>query len=233
MRSRWSHLLLALLLVGQLSLLAAQTPDRGGERSLLAGMTLRLLGPLARGITALGDTVGDVRGAMAGRARLAEENRLLRSEVLELRRDRLRVGALEREAEALARGLGFERRTGIRTVLRAGPPRHELPKSVQLTAYRTAQEALTNIAKHARCDLVTIDLTDSGNVLTLEISDNGQGISTSEQGKPKAYGLKGLQERAKSVGGWLDVSTRAGHGTSIILSVPLDTGASGSKENPE
>ncbi|MCB1008550.1 MAG: rod shape-determining protein MreC [Acidobacteria bacterium] len=114
MRSRWSHLLLALLLVGQLSLLAAQTPDRGGERSLLAGMTLRLLGPLARGITALGDTVGDVRGAMAGRARLAEENRLLRSEVLELRRDRLRVGALEREAEALARGLGFERRTGWR-----------------------------------------------------------------------------------------------------------------------
>ncbi|MCZ4313700.1 histidine kinase [Comamonadaceae bacterium G21597-S1] len=128
---------------------------------------------------------------------------------------------------------GFERRTGIRTVLRTGPPRHELPKSVQLTAYRTAQEALTNIAKHARCDLVTIDLTDSGNVLTLEISDNGQGISTSEQGKPKAYGLKGLQERAKSVGGWLDVSTRAGHGTSIILSVPLDTSASGSKENPE
>lgn len=128
---------------------------------------------------------------------------------------------------------GFERRTGIRTVLRAGPPGHELPKSVQLTAYRTAQEALTNIAKHARCDLVTIDLTDSGNVLTLEVSDNGQGISSSEQGKPKAYGLKGLQERAKSVGGWLDISTSVGKGTSIILSVPLETCESGSKEIPE
>jgi signal transduction histidine kinase len=41
-------------------------------------------------------------------------------------------------------------------------------------------------------------------------------------GKPKAYGLKGLQERAKSVGGWLDISTSAGKGTSIILSVPLN-----------
>lgn len=119
---------------------------------------------------------------------------------------------------------GFERRTGIRTTLRASQPGHTLPKAVQLTAYRTAQEALTNIAKHARCDLVTIDLTDSGNVLTLEISDNGQGFSALEQGKAKAYGLKGLQERAKSVGGWLDVSTRSGKGTSIILSVPLGDG---------
>ncbi len=116
---------------------------------------------------------------------------------------------------------GFERRTGVRTTLRASEPDHELPKAVQLTAYRTAQEALTNIAKYARCDQVTIDLTDSGKVLTLEIHDNGQGFTVQEQAKAKAYGLKGLQERAKSVGGWLDISTSAGKGTSIILSVPL------------
>lgn len=129
---------------------------------------------------------------------------------------------------------GFERRTGIRTTLRARQPDHELPKAVQLAAYRTAQEALTNIAKHANCDQVTIDLTDSGKVLTLEISDNGCGFTPVEQGKPKAYGLKGLQERAKSVGGWLDISTHGGKGTSIILSVPLDgSDESTSKENPE
>ena len=116
---------------------------------------------------------------------------------------------------------GFERRTGIRTTLRSTPTDHDLSKAVQLAAYRTAQEALTNISKHARCDQVTIDLTDSGNVLTLEISDNGQGFSPSELGKPKAFGLKGLHERAKSVGGWLDVSTCDGRGTSVILSVPL------------
>ena len=126
---------------------------------------------------------------------------------------------------------GFERRTGIRTTLRCTQPDHELSKEVQLAAYRTAQEALTNISKHSRCDQVTIDLTDTGNVLTLEISDNGQGFSQSELSKPKAYGLKGLHERAKSVGGWLDVSTGAGRGgTSIILSVPLTDAQSVGKE---
>ena len=116
---------------------------------------------------------------------------------------------------------GFERRTGIKTVFRATTTDHELTKEVQLAAYRTAQEALTNISKHARCNHVSIDLTDSTDVLTLEVSDNGQGFSPALMGKPKAFGLKGLHERAKTVGGWLDVSTREGLGTSIILSVPL------------
>jgi signal transduction histidine kinase len=73
---------------------------------------------------------------------------------------------------------------------------------------------------------VTIDLNDSGNVLTLEVSDNGQGFSPTDMTKPNAFGLKGLNERAKSVGGWLDVSTHEGRGTSIILSVPLHDAAS-------
>lgn len=116
---------------------------------------------------------------------------------------------------------GFERRSGVRTSFRCATSGMNLPKDVQLTAYRTAQEALTNIAKHARCDQVTIELTDSKDVLTLEITDNGQGFPTSMLAKPGAFGLKGLNERAKTVGGWLDVSTAVDRGTSIILSVPL------------
>jgi len=46
------------------------------------------------------------------------------------------------------------------------------------------------------------------------------------QDKPKAFGLKGLQERARTVGGWLDISSRPGHGTSVILSVPLTSSPS-------
>ena len=125
---------------------------------------------------------------------------------------------------------GFERRTGIKTILTTRHTGGELSKAVQLTAYRTAQEALTNISQHARCTQVRVDLTDSGNVLTLEIRDDGQGIADSDKDKRKTYGIKGLQERAKSVGGWLDVSTRAGQGTSIILSVPLSH--SGSPAQP-
>lgn len=115
----------------------------------------------------------------------------------------------------------FEKRTGIKTVLRANDEQLCPPKSVQLTAYRTAQEALTNISKYANCSQVQIDISDAEDFLTMEISDNGIGISEQELQKPGAFGIRGLRERAKTIGGWLDVSTRAGIGTSIILSVPL------------
>ena len=120
---------------------------------------------------------------------------------------------------------GFEKRTAIKTLFRATAPQTELSKEVQLTAYRTAQEALTNVSKYAQCKQVTIDLSDAHGVLTLEISDDGCGIAAGDVEKPQAYGLRGLRERAKTVGGWLDVSNHAGVGTSIILSVPLTEAA--------
>lgn len=117
----------------------------------------------------------------------------------------------------------FEKRTGIKTTLHASSEDISPPKSVQLAAYRTAQEALTNISKYAQCRSVQIDISDAEEVLTLEISDDGLGIADHDLWKQGAFGLRGLHERAKSIGGWLDVSTRPGLGTSVILSVPLAT----------
>ena len=125
---------------------------------------------------------------------------------------------------------GFSKRTGIATAMRAAPEMGRLPNAVQLVAYRTAQEALTNIVKHAHCSQVTIELSDAENVLTLEIKDNGKGISPAELNKPQAFGVRGLHERAKTVGGWLDVSSHPGSGTSIILSVPLASSDSGTHQ---
>jgi two-component system, NarL family, sensor histidine kinase UhpB len=121
---------------------------------------------------------------------------------------------------------GFEKRTSIKTSLTASLGQTEPEKAVQLTAYRTAQEALTNISKYAQCNKVNVELDDAGGVLMLEINDNGCGISAGQLDKPKSYGLRGLRERAKTVGGWLDVSSRSGGGTSIILSIPLAKRAS-------
>jgi len=137
----------------------------------------------------------------------------------------LRPAILDQGLEAAVDWLAgeFERRTGIRTTLLASLRTPDVPKSIQLTAYRTAQEALTNISKHARCSAVRIELSDAEDVLTLEITDNGLGIQPPERDKPKAFGLKGLQERARTVDGWLDISSCEGEGTSIILSVPLKT----------
>ncbi len=115
----------------------------------------------------------------------------------------------------------FMKRTKIETIIRAPQQMAPLPKAIQLVAYRTAQEALTNIAKHAQCTRVKIDLSGDEDVLTLEISDNGQGASALDLSKPKSFGLRGLKERAKTVNGWVDISSTAGSGMAITLSVPL------------
>ncbi len=116
----------------------------------------------------------------------------------------------------------FQRRSGVKTSLLGNQPGMLSSKAIQLTAYRTAQEALTNISKYAQCSEVKIDLSDAEGVLTLEISDNGGGISDEALANPQAFGIRGLKERAKVVGGWLDISTRPGHGTTVILTIPLD-----------
>lgn len=116
---------------------------------------------------------------------------------------------------------GFRRRTGIDTRVNASCEHHSIDKALQLVAFRTAQEALTNISKYAMCTHVTIELTDTEGHLTLEVRDNGQGILQADLDKPKSFGISGLRERARTVGGWLDVSSHPGDGTGIILSVPL------------
>ena len=91
---------------------------------------------------------------------------------------------------------------------------------MQLVAYRTAQAALTTIARHAACSEVRIDLSDGENVLTLEITDNGRGLTRAEFEKPRAF--HGLGARARTVDGRLAINSKSGGaGTSIVLSVPL------------
>ncbi len=115
----------------------------------------------------------------------------------------------------------FERRTGLSCLLRTPETLPVLPSGVPLVAYRTAQEALTNISKHANASRVQIDLAHAGGVLSLEISDNGRGFSPQDLGKDRSFGIRGLHERARTVGGWIDLSSNHG-GTTLILSIPLN-----------
>ena len=118
----------------------------------------------------------------------------------------------------------FERRTGIECVIRLPPDNaelHALGAGVPLVAYRTAQEALTNVTKHAQASRVGLDLSLAGGVLSLEISDNGRGLNAGDLAKARSFGIRGLHERAGTVGGWVELSSGAG-GTTMILSVPLN-----------
>jgi signal transduction histidine kinase len=125
---------------------------------------------------------------------------------------------------------GFQRRTGVRTSFSTNHDRLQASKAVELTAYRTAQEALTNISKYAECSAVRIELSDAEGVLTLEVSDNGRGIDNDALQKSSAYGIRGLKERAKVVGGWMDIISGTGQGTTVILSIPLASDEPGTLE---
>ncbi|HMQ72018.1 MAG TPA: histidine kinase [Rubrivivax sp.] len=114
----------------------------------------------------------------------------------------------------------FERRTGIECVLRAPADTPALPPGVPLVAYRTAQEALTNVSKHAQASRVVVELVLGAGVLSLEIADDGRGMTREDRAKAHSFGLRGLHERAGTVGGWIDLASGP-RGTSLILSVPV------------
>ena len=118
----------------------------------------------------------------------------------------------------------FTERTGVPVALRLGEQRQALAPEIELVAYRCAQEALTNIAKHANAGAVRLELSDLEGVLTLEVADDGRGATPEQIGRLNAFGLIGLRERARNVGGWLDVVSQ-GQGLSLILSVPLNGAA--------
>jgi signal transduction histidine kinase len=123
----------------------------------------------------------------------------------------------------------FERRTNVVCSFRTSHDNPQLPPGVPLVAYRTAQEALTNISKHAQATRVSIDLSLAQGILSLEVSDNGRGLSEADLAKARSFGIRGLHERATTVGGWVDLSSSAA-GTTLILSIPLGHHSSGPAE---
>jgi signal transduction histidine kinase len=116
----------------------------------------------------------------------------------------------------------FERRTGVTCRFRTSHEQLQLPAGVPLVAYRAAQEALTNVTKHSQATRVDIDLTLAAGVLSLEVADNGRGLSQEDLAKARSFGIRGLHERARTVGGWVDLSSSPGSGVTLILSIPLE-----------
>jgi len=114
----------------------------------------------------------------------------------------------------------FERRNNVVCQFRTTHESIALPVGVPLVAYRFAQEALTNVSKHANATRVAVDLSLSAGVLSLEVSDNGGGLKPDDLTKARSFGLRGLHQRASTVGGWVDVSSGP-DGTTLLLSVPL------------
>ena len=91
-----------------------------------------------------------------------------------------------------------------------------LPAAVQVAFYRVCQEALNNIAKHARASRVEIQLKREESVIELCIRDNGRGFDP-DQILSGHYGLGMMRERAEAAGALLSISSQPGHGTELTI----------------
>ena len=92
-----------------------------------------------------------------------------------------------------------------------------LPAEAQVVLYRICQEALTNIAKHAKATAVEIDVRQEPDSVELHIRDDGRGFDSSDQTPPGHYGLSMMRERAETVGALLTITSRPGHGTELVV----------------
>jgi signal transduction histidine kinase len=92
-----------------------------------------------------------------------------------------------------------------------------LPEPVEIAAYYTVSEALTNAAKHAHATTARIDVAASDRVLHLSVRDNGRGGADFTHGT----GLLGLKDRAEALGGHVDLRSPQGAGTTLDITLPL------------
>jgi len=125
------------------------------------------------------------------------------------------VAALEWQAA------DFERRAGIPCVFRSNEEDVEMDEGRATAVFRIFQEALTNVARHARATRVEAELKVQGDTLELRVSDNGIGVSREKVAASRSLGLLGMQERALMFDGHLEVEGAPGRGTTVRLIMPL------------
>ncbi len=114
----------------------------------------------------------------------------------------------------------FAQRTGISCIYKhLNVP--QVDDLVATAAYRIAQEALTNVARHAFATRVKIDLQVKRGVLTLSVSDNGRGFEPQKLAESDCLGLAGMRERAGLLGGRLEMKSKPGQGTRVLFRLPL------------
>jgi len=181
---------------------------RQGAEHRLAELTLYLRGPVCAAVPSEADEL------VAQIEQLTDEVTDVLDELREiaggLRPTALAQGGLEPALTTLARRSSIPVRLGLDLDGR-------LPEPVELTAYYTVAEALTNAAKHARASTVDVDVKISDGRLHVRISDDGRGGADPAAGS----GLIGLTDRVESLGGVLALRSQADVGTTVEITVPF------------
>jgi two-component system sensor histidine kinase UhpB len=204
---------------GALAALTAQERERLRVAHALhdeAGQTLTAIALEIERAAADGPV--EQRGRMAA---LAKQLHASLDEIRRISRD-LRPEALDdlglvNALIALTRRIDRQGELAIERRLAARLP--ELTTDQELVIYRVAQEALTNVLRHAEASRCVVELEASGETIELSVSDDGVGIPS--ETREGTIGIEGMRERALLVGGTLSIDSAPGRGTRVVLRLPI------------
>lgn len=206
-----------------MQLIQAQEEERRRVSRELHDDAGSLLISLKYGLLSLLEEQPDGEEATTLRRRLAETLGIV-DETIEhirtlshfLRPPALDVGGLHVSLQDLCHE--FEEHTGLAARYH-GQPVEGLSEEIAITLYRFAQEALTNVVKHARASRVEVRLRATPAAVTLSITDNGRGLK--KEAAANGMGLLGMRERLGLLGGKVSLQSGKGRGTTVTARVPL------------
>ena len=114
---------------------------------------------------------------------------------------------------------------GISVRFEAGDLPERLPPELETALFRAAQEALTNVERHAKAERVLVQIGSQDGRLVIEIEDDGEGFDpaamTPRPGDARGLGLLGMRERVELFGGSVTFDASPGSGTRVVIEVPL------------
>jgi signal transduction histidine kinase len=126
----------------------------------------------------------------------------------------------------------FSKRTGIRVRLTVSAASEKLDSAKRTVLYRLAQEALTNVGKHAQASQVDVSIQKLPDTICMKIKDNGKGFQVQRvfhAKRNKRLGLLGMRERVEMVSGSFAIESALGKGTTIRAQIPFNSGGLGGK----
>jgi signal transduction histidine kinase len=127
--------------------------------------------------------------------------------------------ALERQAHDFAQSAELELEWDMQA-----PGEPQLPEPAAVAVFRVFQEMLSNVGRHAQASRISARIAADGARLRITLEDNGCGASPEAFDAPDAYGVMGMRERARQLGGHIAVSSEVGHGSAVTLVLPLEQG---------
>lgn len=187
---------------------------------------LQLLSTARMRAEACGRSLSGNRSALEKEVRIIEE--LIDRAITEIRNlltenqqpEEMPAGSLERRLKQELEI--FSARTGFKLDFRCAIGAHNLPREVERELYFTLREGILNAVRHSRASELHLSLTSTDKECSANLRDNGVGFVVGSTESSNHYGLKGMKERIRRIGGELAIKSAPGQGTEIRITVPLD-----------